>query len=166
MAWVHLLGRKFAGVLEHPDCVLLDDWPYWNRYGRQGHCYYLVCAGRRFCVSQSKRESADTVRNLARVFRNGDLIDTRVGPFYANRRGQVGVIVTAWDGSQWLQIISPGMPDQPMDEFCELAARIRSDKMFDPHPIDFDNLVLSTDKRLQELEDIIRTLRGRPDFQW
>lgn len=76
--------------------------------------------------------------NIARIFRNGDCIDERVGPFYSNSKGQIGLLVVAWDGSQWLQIISPGTPDQPTDYFVELAGQIRQDRTIDPQPISFD----------------------------
>src|SRR5271166_6369435 len=124
-AWVYLLGRKFGSVLTDPEFELLSDWAYWNRFGQQGRCYYGFCKGRRFCISQSRRNAPDTVNNIARVFGNGDSIDKRVGPFYSNRKGQVGLLVAAWNGSQWLQMISPGTADQPRDTFAELAEKIR-----------------------------------------
>ncbi len=168
MAWVHLLGRKFAEVLNHPDFDLLVDWPYWNRYGRQGHSYYGCLNGRRYCVSQSKRTGPDTLENLARVFGNGNSIDVRVGPFYSNRKCHTGLLVAAWNGSQWLQMISPGTPDQPSDAFAQLAEKIRSDRTFDPQPLQFDEFGRSSiiDRRLQELEDILKGICARRDFDW
>jgi len=165
-AWVYRLGREFAGVLTDDGFDLLLNWPYWNRFGRQGHSYYGLCHGRRFCISQSKREGPDDVRNLARVFRDGDSIDKRMGPFYCNSKGQIGLLVAAWNGSQWLQMISPGTPDQPRDHFAKLAEEIRADRVFDPQPLDFAALARSTNSRLQELEDIIADLRGRKEFDW
>jgi hypothetical protein len=103
---------------------------------------------------------------MAAVFRDGNAIDTRVGPFYSNRKGQVGLVVAAWNGSQWLQMISPGTPGQPQDAFAELEDRIRTDRTFDPHPLDVDAMPSATDRRLQELEDILRSLRSRTDFDW
>lgn len=166
MAWVHLVARKFAGVLADPDFDLLVEWPYWNRFGSQGHSYYGTCHGRRFCMSQSHQDGADTMESLARVFRNGNSIDTRIGPFYSNRKGQIGLIVAAWRGSQWVQMISPGTPDQPRDMFAALAEKIRADKTFDPPRLHVDRLLRSTDARLQELEDILEDIRGRRDFDW
>jgi hypothetical protein len=165
-AWVYRLGREFAGVLTDDRFDVLLNWPYWNRFGRQGHSYYGRYRGRRFCISQSKREGPDAMGNLARVFRDGDSIDKRVGPFYCNSKGQVGLLVAAWNGSQWLQMISPGTPDQPRDHFAKLAEEIRADRTFDPRPLDFAALPRSADKRLQELEDIIANLRGRREFDW
>lgn len=166
MAWVHLLGRKFAEMLGDPDCELLLDWPYWNRFGQQGHCYYATCHSRRFCISQSKREGPDKIQNLARVFRDGDAIDKRIGPFYSNKKGQIGLVVAAWNGSQWVQMISPGTPDQPNDAFIQLAEKIRADRTLDPQPLRFDSISGSTDTRLKELEDILQNLRIRKDFDW
>ncbi len=166
MAWVHLLGRKFAEVLIDQDFELLADWLYWNRYGVQGHSYYGSWHERRFCISQSRREGPDMIGNIARVFRNGDSIDERVGPFYRNSKLQVGLLVAAWDGSQWLQMISPGTPDQPKDRFVELADKIRQDRTLDPQPLSFDGPGLKTGCRLQELYDILEGIRGRKDFDW
>jgi hypothetical protein len=167
MAWVHLLGRKFAAALNDPTFDLLLDWPYWNRYGRQGHSYYGRLNGRRFCISQSKRDGPDKVENLACVFQDGNSIDLRVGPFYANKKGQIGLLVAAWNGSQWLQMISPGTQDQPSDVFTELAARIRADRTIDPQPLFVDgDRSSTTDRRLQELEDILQGIRARKDFDW
>ncbi len=73
MAWVHLLGRKFADVLTDSDFDLLLEWPYWNRFGQQGHCYYGSCHDRRFCISQSRRDRPDTTENLERVSNIDDL---------------------------------------------------------------------------------------------
>ncbi len=103
---------------------------------------------------------------LARILRDGDLIDTRVGPFYSNGKGQIGLLTAAWNGSQWLQMISPGTPDQPKDTFMELAEKIRVDRTFDPQPLSFDRITRSTGRRLEELEDILQSLRGRRDFDW
>jgi hypothetical protein len=168
MAWVHLLGRKFADVLNDPGFDLLLEWPYWNRFGRQGHCYYGCLNSRRYCISQSKRNGPDTMRNLARVFRDGNAIDQRIGPFYSNRKGQAGLLVAAWNGSQWLQMISPGTPDQPADGFAELVEKIRADRTFDPQPLHFDEFghVSLADNRLQELEDVLNGICGRRDFDW
>ena len=106
------------------------------------------------------------IGNIARVFRNGDSIDERVGPFYRNSKLQVGLLVAAWDGSQWLQMISPGTPDQPKDRFVELADKIRQDRTLDPQPLSFDGPGLKTGCRLQELYDILEGIRGRKDFDW
>lgn len=74
------------------------------------------------------------MERLARVFRDGDSIDERVGPFYCNRTGQVGLVVSAWNAGQWLQIFSPGTPDHLRDDtFAELEERIRADRTFAPH---------------------------------
>ena len=179
MAWVHLLGRKFADALIDPEFDLLLDWPYWNRLGRQGHCYYASCRGRRFCISQSCRRGPDLVNNLERVFRNGDSVDERAGPFYTYRKGQVGLLVAAWNGSQWLQMISPGTPDQPRDDFAELAKKIQADPIVDARrqlQAAIRNLSRrktrgavgrSAHTQLQELEEeIFEHLRGQRDFDW
>lgn len=168
MAWVHLLGRRFAEVLSDPAFEMLLEWPYWNRSGRQGHCYYGRLNSRRYCISQSKRKGPDTMPNLSRVFRDGDAIDERVGPFYVNRRGQAGLLVAAWSGSQWLQMISPGTPDQPLDGFVELANKIRADRTFDPQPPCFNEFgrASRTDARLQELGDVLNGICARKDFDW
>jgi hypothetical protein len=165
-AWVYRLGREFAKTLTDPSFDLMIDWPYWNRHGQQGHSYYAVCHGRRFCMSQSKRQGPDEMGNLARIFADGDAIDTRIGPFYSNRKGQVGLVVAAWNGSQWVQMISPGTNDQPrQDAFVELVGKIRADRTFDPHPLDLSRQTYG-DRRLQELEDILKTVRARGDFDW
>jgi hypothetical protein len=104
--------------------------------------------------------------HVAGVFKNGDAVDKRVGPFYCNRQGQVGLLVAAWNGDQWMQMISPGTPTQPQDAFAELERTIRADRSFDPQPIDFGSMPAATDWRMQELEDILRNLRGRTDFHW
>jgi hypothetical protein len=102
----------------------------------------------------------------ALVFRDGNAIDTRIGPFYCNRKGQVGLVVAAWNGSQWVQMISPGTPDQPkQDKFVELVHTIQQDRTFDPHPIDLSRETYS-DHRLQELEDILKDIQARRDFDW
>lgn len=75
-AWVYRLGREFAKALTDPSFDLMMDWPYWNRYGQQGHSYYAFCHGGRFCMSQSKRQGPDEMGNLARIFTDGDAIDT------------------------------------------------------------------------------------------
>jgi len=162
--WVHLLGRRLANTLTDPDFDLLLDWPYWNRFGRKGHSYYGQCNGRRFCMSQSACEGPDNLAHLASILRNGDAIDCRVGPFYSNRRGQVGLLVAAWNGSQWLQMISPGTQDQPNDAYSQLTDKIRADKTFDPQVLDLN--CLSANARLRELEDILKDLQGRRDFDW
>ena len=166
MAWVQLLGRKFADVLRHENFDLMVDWSYVNRFGVQGHSYYGCLLGRRFCVSQSRRQGPDAMERIARIFRNGDGIDRSIGPFYSNRKGQVGLIVAAWNGSQWLQVISPGTPDQPNDNFTAIAQRIREDRTIDPQPLDFDRFGRSTSPGSLELLDIIGQLRGRSDFDW
>jgi hypothetical protein len=105
--------------------------------------------------------------NLSRIFADGDAIDTRIGPFYCNRKGQVGLVVAAWNGSQWVQMISPGTNDQPgQDAFVELVAKIRADRTFDPHALDISRMGRVTDRRLQELEDILKTVQARRDFDW
>jgi hypothetical protein len=104
--------------------------------------------------------------NIASIFRNGDCIDIRIGPFYANRKGQIGLVTAAWNGDQWLQVISPGTPDQPADNFTEIAQRIRDDRTIDPRPLDFDQLGRLVAPRCVELIDIIGQLRGRNDFEW
>src|SRR5581483_5252306 len=91
--WVYLLGRKFATALTDPKFQVLSDWPYWNRRDIEGHCYYANWNERKFCLSQSRQSGPDNVNRIANVLRNGDTIDTRVGPFYRNRRGQVGLLV-------------------------------------------------------------------------
>jgi len=166
VAWVHLLGRKFADVLRDERFDLMIDWPYVNRFGVQGHSYYGCLRGRRFCVSQSRRQGPDAMANIASIFRNGDCIDIRIGPFYANRKGQIGLVTAAWNGDQWLQVISPGTPDQPADNFTEIAQRIRDDRTIDPRPLDFDQLGRLVAPRCVELIDIIGQLRGRNDFEW
>jgi hypothetical protein len=166
VAWVHLLGRKVAAALADPKFDLLLNWPYWNRFGRQGQSYYGSYQGRKFCVSQSKQEEPDTMAKLSRVFRDGNAIDVRVGPFYSNKRRQTGLVVAAWYGSQWVQAISPGTSEQPDDDFSRLAGKIRDDRSVDPRPFRFDALTPSSDSRLQELEDILKNLRGRPSFDW
>jgi hypothetical protein len=117
-------------------------------------------------MSQSACEGPDTLDHLARIFSDGDSIDCRVGPFYSNRHQQVGLLVAAWDGCQWLQMVSPGTPDQPSDAFSALAEKIRADKTFDPQPLNLDRLSRSPTGRLQELEDVLKDLRGRRDFDW
>lgn len=108
------------------------------------------------------------MENLARVFRDGNSIDIRVGPFYSNRKGQTGLLVAAWNGSQWLQMISPGTPDQPCDAFTQLTDKIRSDHTFDPQPLQFDDSgrLSLLHNRLHELEDILNGIRSRKDFDW
>ena len=165
MAWVHLLGRKFAKVLIDPEFTLLEDWPYWNRFGQQGHSYYGFCRHRRFCISQSKSKHSDPLFKLARVFGNGAAIDEKTGPFYRNQSGQIGLVVAAWNGSQWLQMISPGTPDQPRDSFAELAEKIRTDRTIDPQPLQIGRIAGSADSRLKEFDDILRNLLGRKDFK-
>jgi hypothetical protein len=165
-AWVYRLGREFGDVLTNDGFEMLLEWPYWNRHRRQGHSYYGRCHGRTFCISQSKRIGPDRIGNLASVFRDGGAIDTKVGPFYCNSKGQVGLLVAAWNGSQWLQMISPGTPDQPKDRFAKLAEEIRADKTLAPVPLDFSLPAHSKNDRLQELEDIIADLRGRREFDW
>jgi len=46
--------------------------------------------------------------------------------------------------------------------------KIRSDRAFDPQPLQFDDLghSLLTDTRLQELEDILKGICARRDFDW
>jgi hypothetical protein len=167
-AWVYRLGREFAKVLSDPNFDLLADWPHWNRRGQQGHSYYATCHSRRFCMSQSKRQGPDEMANLAHIFADGNAIDTRVGPFYCNRKGQqLGLIVAAWNGSQWVQMISPGTTDQPrQDAFVALVARIRADRAFDPHPLDIFTIGRVTHRRLQELQDILKIVQARRDFDW
>ena len=164
--WVYPLGRKFASALVDPKFKLIIDWPYWNRRQVQGYCYYAEWQGRKFCLSQSRQSGPDTMAHIASIFRNGDAIDTRVGPFYCNRRGQVGLLAAAWNASQWIQIISPGTPGQPQDAFTELERTIRADRSFDPQPLDFGSLPAATDWRIQELEDILGNLQVRADFEW
>ena len=71
---------------------------------------YGQCLGRRFCISQS------AVKNLTRwlIWLPSSEMAIRLtfvwGLFYSNSRGQVGLLVAAWDGSQWVQMISPGVP--------------------------------------------------------
>ena len=65
-----------------------------------------------------------------------------------------------------MQMISPGTADQPSDAFAALADKIRDDRLFDPQPLLFDDLDRSTDRRLQELEDILESIRVRKDFEW
>lgn len=166
MAWVHLLGRKFADLLDDRDLLL--DWPYWNRSGQQGHCYYVCSRDRRYCISQSKRNGPDSLANIAKIFRDGNAIDKRVGPFYVNKKGQIGLLVAAWNGSQWLQVISPGVPSQPNDEFSEIANKIRADRTIDPQPLFFNSSGGFSMKNpgLRELEDILRQVKERADFDW
>lgn len=164
--WVYLLGRRFSGVVADPSFEIIVDWPYWNRRQVQGHCYYGHWSGRKFCLSQSRQSGPDCMSRIAKVLSNGDAIDTRVGPFYRNRRGQIGLLVGAWNGSQWIQMISPGTPNQPQDAFAELERTIRADRSFDPQPIDFSSTLGSANRRMQELEDIILNLRARTDFEW
>jgi hypothetical protein len=104
--------------------------------------------------------------HLASVFKNGDSIDSRVGPLYSNSRGQVGLVVAAWDGSQWLQMISPRTLDQAKDTFSDLADKIRADKTLDPQPLNLDRLPFWGGSRLQELEDALKNIRGREEFDW
>lgn len=164
--WVYLLGRKFGSVVADPSFEIIVDWPYWNGRQVEGRYYYGESNGRKFCLSQSRQSGPDSMSKIAKVLRNGDAIDTRVGPFYRNRRGQVGLLVGAWNGSQWIQMISPGTPNQPQDAFAEFEGTIRADRSFDPQPIDFSLTPAATNWRMQELEDIILNLRARTDFEW
>lgn len=102
--------------------------------------------------------------HIATVFSNGDAIDTRVAPFNRNRWGKVGLLVAAWNGGQWVQMISPDTANRLQDAFAELEHRIRSDRTFDPQPVDFDNIPTTKYRRPQELEDILQNLRGPSRF--
>lgn len=166
MAWVHLLGRKFAQALTDPKFDLLADWPYWNRFQVQGHCYYGLLRGRRFCLSQSRCDAAEPMPKLARVFRDGNSVDPSCGPFYSNSKGEIGLLVTAWNGSQWIQMISPGTPDQPEDQFRELSDKISADRTIDPQPVSLSQVKNDGNRSLQELIDILGSVRGRRDFEW
>jgi hypothetical protein len=79
--WVYLLGRKFVTAFTDAKFQPLTDWLYWNRRNIEGHCYYAHWNGRKFCLSQSRQPGPDKLTRIANVLRNGDAIDTRVGPF-------------------------------------------------------------------------------------
>jgi hypothetical protein len=173
IAWVHALGRMFADELEKPDFEVFLERPFFNRNGIPGYSYYGYREGRRFCVSQSRQSEPDSTANLARVLgakKATARIETRLGPFYRNHKNQVGLVVGAWDGSQWVQMFSPGTPDQPLDRFTRWMARVRDDRQFDPQITFFgddDNGGSSPPGvQIEELEDILRHLRARRDFDW
>lgn len=156
MAWVHRLGRDFAKALLSSEFCLRSDKPYVNRFNVQGHQYYGVYRERRLFISQSRRVGPDTPEGLARVFQNRDLVNERVGPFYHNFVGQIGLLVEAWNGPQWLHIISPRVfPDQPIDEFDQVAAEIISDEKFDP---------LDLDRISEQATEAIGNLKAFEDF--
>jgi hypothetical protein len=125
----------------------------------------------KFSLSQSWQSGLGTMTRIARVFperrRNrlsaSDLFSATAPqpPTSRWRRGQIGLIAAAWNGSQrTADNQSWHTKPTPQDIFAELERTIRANRSFDPEPVDFGSIPPAADRRLQELEASSETCKA------
>ena len=107
MAWVDLLARKFAEVLNNADLEFESVSTYTDQHRRIAFRYSIIIKQRTFFVSNSPISRRFVPKEVAGVIANHTNLNRRRGLIYRNKNCEPGLSVKAYSCGFWFQVWTP-----------------------------------------------------------
>ena len=128
MSLHHLVARRLAALLSHPDFVVMNQWPYTNGFGRVGQRLLGEIWGVQIFLSESATSTPSTPDHIAQVLASPDWVDhSKSIVYWARRRSGIGIRIEAWSDGRWYHVFIPltriEFLDPSVAEILELARR-------------------------------------------